>query len=100
MGQGDNEVLVPDRVLGVGDDAGAGDGGAGDGDGDVGVAGDGVVVAVAGGGGGGGDGALAGREAAAEVVGDDVHVGEAASFVDLEVEVAMEEHEVFFVVGH
>lgn len=106
VSQGDVEPLVPVRVLGVLDHARAGDGGLRDVDGDVRVAGDdprvvvdlpvgaaafGVAVIAGRGGGEGGilNGA-AGGEATAEVVGDDVHVRQAASFDDPEVEVAME----------
>lgn len=84
VGNGDLEVLLPLRVLGVGDDAGAGDGGLWDDDGHVRVAGDdaavmleiavtgsGIVGGVLGGGGAG----VADGEAAAEALGGEVHVG-------------------------
>lgn len=93
MGGGDVEVLVPEGVLGVGDDGGADEGGAGEDDGNVGVAGDdfffvGAVWVVGGGAGGAGG---AGGETTAEALGEDVHVGEAAGLDDAEVEVAVEE---------
>lgn len=96
VGEGDLEVLVPLGVLGAGDDAGAGNGGAGEGDGDVGVAGDdlrvlALVVGAIGAGAGGEGGGPAGGEAATEVLGEQVHVGEATGLQDPEVEVAMEE---------
>jgi len=76
------EMVVPPRVLGVGDDMGAGDGGLRDDDGDVRVAGDdaavvlldllvsgGMVTGVSGG------ASVTGGEAAAETLGSEVHVG-------------------------
>lgn len=76
VGEGDVEVVVPLRVLGVGDDVGAGDGGLRDDDCDVRVAGDDAVVVlldllVS----GGGAASVAGSEAAAETLSSDVHVG-------------------------
>lgn len=92
MGGGDLEVLVPEGVLGVGDDGGADEGGAGEDDGNVGVAGDDFFVGAVGvvGGDAGGAGG-AGGETDAEALGEDVHVGEAAGLDDAEVEVAVEE---------
>lgn len=88
MGQGDVELLVPARALGVGDDPGACDCGLWDHHGNVRVAGDDaraataavvVVLTVFGGvvGGRFGDGGagVAGGEAEAEAFGGDVHVG-------------------------
>lgn len=88
MSEMDEERLLPERELGVGNDSGAGDGGGGDGDGDVGVGGDDFavvgVVRV-------GERGAAGREALTEVGEEDVHVRDVASGVDLELEIAMEE---------
>lgn len=85
------------RVL---EDARASHGGLRDHNGDVRVAGDDfpawVVGAVVGSGGFGGgaefDG-VAGGDASAETLGDDVHVGQPACFDDFKVEVAVEVHE-------
>ncbi|GER39961.1 receptor expression-enhancing protein 3 [Striga asiatica] len=82
-------MLVPNGVLGIGNDAGAGDAGAGEADGDVGVAGDDVVVVFAAAL-GRGAGLVAGGEQAAEALREDVHVGEAAGLDDLQVKVAVE----------
>lgn len=96
VGEGDVEVLVPMGVLGVGDDARAGDAGAGEADGDVGVGGDDLVVlleAAAAAVGAALEGLLEGLEGgeeAAEALDEEVHVGEAPGFDDLEVEVAVE----------
>lgn len=73
MSERDMELLVPFRILGVGDDARARHRGAGEADGDVRVARDDLAVAVL---------ALLGPaaghvesgEAAAEALGDHVHV--------------------------
>lgn len=97
------EALIPDGVLGVGDDGGARHDGAGDGQRDVGVAGDDLPVVVPaaaaarGGGGGGrglgpaGGGRAARGEAAADLLGEHVHVGQQARLEDPEVEVAVQE---------
>lgn len=90
MRDGDEEMLVPDWILRVGDDAGADDGGSSEGDGDVGVAGDDLVVVLRLGAGGRGDGGAAGGEAAAEALGEHVHVGEESCFDDSKVEISME----------
>ena len=99
------ELLVPARLLAVGDDGGARDDGAGDGERDVGVAGDdpAVVVAAAAGlpdaaavgrglPGRAGGGGAAGGEAAADVLGEHVHVGQQPRLDDPEVEVPVQEH--------
>lgn len=100
------ELLPPARLLAVGYDGGARDDGAGDGERDVGVAGDDLAVvlapsallaAVAAAVGGvrlarrAGGGRAAGGEAAADVLGEHVHVGEQARLDDPEVEVAVQE---------
>lgn len=98
------ELLVPVRLLAVGDDGGARDDGAGDGERDVGVAGDdpAVVVAAAAGlpdaaaGGRGlpgraGGGGAAGGEAAADVLGEHVHVGQQPRLDNPQVEVPVQE---------
>lgn len=94
------EALLPDGVLGVGDDGGARHDGAGHGQRDVGIAGDDVpvVVVVAAASGGGrrvlgpaGGGRAACGEAAAHVLGEHVHVGQQARLEDPEVEVAVQE---------
>lgn len=111
VSQRDVEPLIPGRVLGVLDDSRARHGRLRDVDGDVRVAGDdsGVVVdlpvraaastaaatavGVVGIGGGASSGALDGAadgDAAAEVVGDGVHVRQVTSSDDPEVQVAME----------
>lgn len=87
---GDEEMLIPDGILRVGDDAGADDGGSSEADGDVGVAGDDLVVVLLLWAGGGGDGVAAGGEAAAEALGEHVHVGEASCFDDSKVEISVE----------
>lgn len=107
VGEGDEEALVPEGVLRVGDDAGAGDGGAGDRDGHVGVAGDDLRPVAAGVGVrfvffvvvGLGGGAAADGAADAQALREEVHVGEVAGLVDLELEVAMEEDDRSFVRG-
>lgn len=89
------EPLLPGRILGVGDDVRAGHGGAGEADGDVRVAGDdlpavvvaALAVAAA------GEGLAAGGEDAAEALRDHVHVGQAPSLQNLELEVAVEEED-------
>lgn len=99
------EALLPDGVLVVGNDGGARHHGAGDGERDVGVAGDDLPVVVvaaagaaAGDGGGGwvlgpaGGGRSAGGEAPADLLGEEVHVGQQARLFDPEVEVAVQEH--------
>lgn len=90
MRDGYEEMLIPDRILRVGDDAGADDGGSSEADGDVGVAGDDLGVVLLLGAGGGGDGGAAGGEAAAEALGEHVHVGEASCFDDSKVEISVE----------
>lgn len=109
MGEEELEVLFPLGFLGVGDDAGAGEGGAGEENFDVGIAGDGLGFGLeeergtrllarpelffAIGAAGGGEGEAAGAEAAAEALGEHVHVGEVAGLVDAEVQVAVQEDE-------
>lgn len=90
MPDGDEEMLIPDGILRVGDDAGADDGGSSKADGDVGVAGDDLVVVLLLGAGGAGDGGAAGGEAATEALGEHVHVGEASCFDDSKVEISVE----------
>lgn len=92
------EALPPDGVLGVGDDGGARHDGAGDGQRDVGVAGDDlpvVVLAAAAAArrvlGPAGGGRAARGEAAADMLGEHVHVGQQARLEDPEVEVAVQE---------
>ena len=96
------EALVPLRVLRVGDDARAGECGRGNGDGDVGVAGDDLpvvvqlpVVAAAGLAAAAGvdfavGGGSAGGEAAAEALGEEVHVGERARLEDVELQISVQ----------
>ena len=86
-------MLVPDRVLRVGDDTGASDAGASKANGDVGVAGDDLAVlydatTVAVGGQGLLDGLERGEEAA-NALHHEVHVRKAPRFDDLQVKVAM-----------
>lgn len=101
MSQRDVEPLVPARVLRVANHARARHGGLRDRDSDVRVAGDDFSVVAAGGaaavGGGcfGGVGGvefdgIAGGDAAADALGEDVHVRQASGLDDFEVEVAVE----------
>lgn len=99
VSQRNREMLVPPGILGVGDDTSAGDGGAGDGDLDVGVTGDDLAVVVVllllllGVGDGtsrSGEEGAARDEAAAEALGEDVHIGETTGLDDPELEVAVE----------
>lgn len=99
VGQGDDEVLLPDGELGVGYDAGASHGGAGDHDGDVGVAGDDPMMGVSPIVGGGLvfllraaplERSPAGGEAPPQVLGEGVHVGQSAGLAYPQLEVAME----------
>jgi hypothetical protein len=88
------EALLPDGVLGVLDDGGARDDGPRDGEHDVGVTGDDlpvVLTAVRVLGGRAGGGRAAGGEAAAELLGEEVHVGQQARHEDPEVQVAVQE---------
>lgn len=83
-------MLIPDGILRVGDDASADNGGSGEADGDVGVAGDDLVVVLLLRAGGGGDGGAAGGEAAAEALGEHVHVWQASCGDDSKVEISVE----------
>lgn len=103
MSERDEEVLVPLRVLGIGDHAGPGDSGLRDDNGDVRIASDdlamvlglpvgfgGVVFVVGGGGGETTRVRSAGSEAAAKALGSQVHVGKAASGENGQIEVAVQ----------
>lgn len=84
VSQGDTEVCVPLRVFRVGEDTCPGDGGSGDADGDVRVTCDDFPVVfdflvALGAAGRRGSASFAG-EAAAEMLGEYVHVGQASSF--------------------
>lgn len=95
------EMLVPPWILSVGDDASASNGGAGDGDLNVGVTGDDLVVmvlllllGVEDGTSRSGKQGAAGGKAAAEALGEDVHIGETTGFDDPKLKVTVEEHRV------
>lgn len=103
--QRDLEVLVPARVLRIGDHAGARDGGAGEADGDVGIAGDDLAVAVAGAvelpfSGDGGAASVERGEEPSDALREQVHVGERASLDDYQIEGPVEVHHVAVFLRH
>lgn len=102
MSQGDLELLLPNRILRIGDDPGPGYDGAAEADGDVGVSGDdlAVVVAVAAAVDGEGFPAVERGEEAAEALRDQIHVGQAPSFHDFQLQVAMEAYDFSTVARH
>lgn len=100
--QWDDEVFIPLRVLGVLNNMRTGDGGLRDANGDVRIAGDNpavlvnpAVTTITMGIGvvGGTFESVAGSEATAEMLGDEVHVRQVTSFMNGEVKVAMEPNE-------
>lgn len=102
MRERDLEVLVPRRALRIRDHAGARDGGAGEAHGDVRIAGDDLVVAGAGAvelpfSGYGGAASVEGGEEPSDTLGEQIHVGKAASLDDYQIEGPMEvDHGVVF----
>lgn len=98
MSYGDLKLLLPNRILGIGDDAGAGDDGAGEADGDVRIAGDDLagVVALTVGVGGEGLSAVECSEETAEALRNQIHIRQTPSFFDFQLQLSVEAYNVVF----
>lgn len=96
MSKRDLELLLPNRILRIGYDPGPGDDGAGEGDRYIGITGDDLAVVVAGTVGVGGEGlaAVECSDEAADALRDHIHIRQAPSFNDFQLEVAMEADDV------